>query len=94
MFLLLLLGLTKKDICKMLTHKELSLQNVGLQLVLALTQRLQRAIREAGLHSTARSRSGADATRSSGNAMLEHCVTAAIQSYLPDFQLLVNARSR
>jgi hypothetical protein len=79
----------------MLTHKELSLQNVGLQLVLALSQRLQRAIREAGLHSTARSRSGAaDTTRSSGNAMLEHCVTAAIQTYLPDFQLLVNARSR
>ena len=79
--LLFSIGLTKKDICKMLSHKELSLQRVGLQLVHALSQRLQRAIHEAGLGS-------------GSSAMLEHCVAAAMQSFLPEFQLLVTMRSR
>lgn len=92
-------GLTKKDICKMLAHKELSLQRVGLQYVHVLAARLQRAITEAGLstHCAASARqSGSDPADSnaSAGAMLDHCVAAAIQTYLPEFQLLVNLRSK
>jgi hypothetical protein len=93
-------GLTKKDICKMLTHSEISLQRVGLQLVLALAQRLQRALRESGVGGNTASsnrgkglEAGASLSRRV-NAALEHSVVAAIQSYLPEFQLLVNMRAR
>lgn len=109
LFVLKYLGLTKKDICKMISHKELSLQRVGLQYVHALATRLQRAISEAGLTSAmAATRHGSssvsgtaaanDSSYGSANAgagaMLEHCVAAAIQIYLPEFQLLVNLRSK
>lgn len=86
-------GLNKKDICKMLAHKELSLQKVGLQYVQAVVQRLQRVLSEAGISSHAQ-RGSHGAAVSSGGALVEHCVATAIQTYLPDFQLLVNMRSK
>eukprot|EP01032_Pedospumella_encystans_P021407 gene21407-24283_t len=93
-------GLNKKDICKMLAHKELSLQKVGLEYVQAVVSRLQRVLHEAGISSHSARGSHASATASnnsvvtSGGALVEHCVTSAIQTYLPDFQLLINMRSR
>lgn len=90
-------GLTKKDISKMLSHKELSLQRAGLQLALSLAQRLQRALREAGVNSGSSGGSASGKGRGAageGNAALEHAVAAAIQTHLPDFQLLVNTRAR
>ena len=93
-------GLNKKDICKMLAHKELSLQKVGLEYVQAVVSRLQRVLHEAGIssHSARGSHAFAAASNNSvvasGGALVEHCVTSAIQTYLPDFQLLINMRSR
>lgn len=84
----------------MISHKELSLQRVGLQYVHALASRLQRAISEAGVSSTGaatRHVAAADSATSVGSsagAVLEHCVAAAIQTYLPEFQLLVNLRAK
>lgn len=86
-------GLNKKDICKMLAHKELSLQKVGLQYVQAVVQRLQRVLSEAGISSHAQ-RGSHGVSASAGGALVEHCVATAIQTYLPDFQLLVNLRSK
>ena len=96
----------------MISHKELSLQRVGLQLVTALAQRLQRAVKESGVLHGTRARGGgggggsaAGSTALSGGsagvvgaagstAVLEHCLAATMQTYLPDFQLLINMRSR
>jgi len=95
-------GLNKKDICKMLSHKELSLQKVGLEYVQAVVMRLQRVLHESGISSHS-SRPGHASTAVSGagvggagggGALVEHCVTSAIQTYLPDFQLLINMRSK
>ena len=85
--------MNKKDICKMLSHKELSLQRVGLQYVQAVVQRLQRVLHEAGIGSNAQ-RASLGHGAAAGSAQVEHCVATAIQTYLPDFQLLVNMRSR
>ncbi len=92
-------GLNKKDICKMLAHKELSLQKVGLEYVQAVVTRLQRVLHEAGISSHSSraghaSSAGGSTVVASGGALVEHCVTSAIQTYLPDFQLLINMRSR
>ena len=75
----------------MLTHKELSIQRVGLQYVLSLVNRLQRAVNESGLTTNY---SASSSTGGQVGAIVEHCLANALQTYLPDFQTLINLRAR
>ena len=65
------------------------MQRVGLQFVLALSQRLQRVVQEAGIGGSGSGGSGAG-----GAVEMEQCLANALQTYLPEFQLLINVRSR
>lgn len=73
-------GFQKKDISKLLQHKNCLLQRSGLLYVLSVMQRLSKA-------------TVAAATAGAGRALkVEASMAAAVHKLLPDFQLLLNIR--
>jgi hypothetical protein len=73
-------GFQKKDICKLLQHKNCLMQRSGLLYVLSVMQRLIKA-------------TAAAATAGAGRAVkVEASMAAAVHKLLPDFQLLLNIR--
>lgn len=101
--------LSKKDISKVLSSSssasDIAVQRVALQYVLALVQRMQRSLSEAGIASSHHHRSTTSNSISNNSSntgvegtnsvvQLEHLVTTALQAHIPDFQVLIIARSR
>ena len=79
---LLNLGFQKKDISKLLHHENALLQRSGLLYILAVMQRLLKALNAA-------------ATVGIGRVLkMESAVAVAVHKLLPDFQLLLNIRSK
>jgi hypothetical protein len=76
------LGFQKKDISKLLQHRNALLQRSGLLYVLSVTQRLLKALSAVAAAGIARV------------VKVEGAVAAVVHKLLPDFQLLLNIRSK
>lgn len=82
-----LLGFQKKDISKLLQHKNSLLQRSGLLYVLSVMQRVMKA--------TIAAASAVGGVGGLGRTIkIERLVAAAVHKLLPDFQLLLNIRSK
>lgn len=79
---LLTTGFQKKDISKLLQHENALLQRSGLLYILAVMQRLLKALNAAAAVGIGRI------------LKMEGAVAAAVHKLLPDFQLLLNIRSK
>jgi hypothetical protein len=73
------ISLTKKDICKILMHKNKLLQRSGLILLLAVTQRINRTVADTSEHRT---------------ITFESILNLTISKHFPDFQMLLNLRAQ
>jgi hypothetical protein len=77
--LILYAGFARKDILKLISHRNFSLQHCGISFVYNVVQRLNRVFSDAGINR---------------NLYSDRLISAAIFKILPDFQTLLTARTR
>lgn len=72
-------GLGKRELVKLLSHKSAGMQNLGLRLVLAFAERLQKLV---------------SAVADTNSAVVDALVSASMEKLLPEFQFLLASAAR